>query len=222
MSTTVGPHNPDHVRVPGKDLPRTPRRRTGGRSARVRADVLRAVLDILLNNGVDNLSIAQVAQRAGVHESSIYRRWGSKASLLIDAVLSRLERQIPKPETGNLRGDLLELFGKIADFLASPLGQALLRLSARHDLPEYEAARNLIWTERLSVGSAVLRQAEARGELRHGIDHRIALEALVGLLTHRIIMTREPVDGTVVDKVVELLLIGIASNTNTEWQILRR
>jgi AcrR family transcriptional regulator len=188
----------------------------------VRADVLRAVLDILLNNGVDNLSIAQVAQRAGVHESSIYRRWGSKASLLIDAVLSRLERQIPKPETGNLRGDLIELFGKIADFLASPLGQALLRLSARHDLPEYEAARNLIWTERLSVGSAVLRQAEARGELRHGIDHRIALEALVGLLTHRIIMTREPVDGTVVDKVVELLLIGIASNTNTEWQILRR
>ena len=100
-------------------------RRTGGRSARVREAVLRATLDALLAGGSDDLSIREVAQRAGVHETSVYRRWGTRANLILDAVLSEVEAAVPVPDTGSLRGDLLALLSAIAAFITTPLGQVL-------------------------------------------------------------------------------------------------
>src|SRR6201986_3287208 len=88
-------------------------RRTGGRSARVRAAVLRATLDALLSCSADDLSIRDVAQRAGVHETSIYRRWGTRANLILDAVQGEIEAAVPPPDTGSLRRDPLAPAGFI-------------------------------------------------------------------------------------------------------------
>ena len=74
------------------------------------AAVLEAAADVLFERGFDTLSIREIAERAGVHESSIYRRWGTKADLVVDALLSRLGREVPTPDTGSLRGR----FGRLA------------------------------------------------------------------------------------------------------------
>lgn len=186
-----------------------PTRRTGGRSARVRAAVLAATVDALLADGVDGLSVGDVAQRAGVHETSIYRRWGSRANLALDAVLDRVDTQVVVPDTGSLRGDLLALLGGIAAFLQTPLGQTLLRIAARDDLPEYRAARSSFWATRLALGARVLDRAQARGELRQGVDRRIAIQTLVGPLSLRSLLAREPLDDDLVVSVVDLLLRGL-------------
>ena len=211
-TSTVRVMSPDRVEPPAtrRDVvPTAPRRRTGGRSARVRAAVIRATVDTLIAAGIDGLSIAEVAHRAAVHETSIYRRWGSKANLLLDTLLTHLELQVPEPDTGSLRGDLLALFERIAEFMSGPLGQTLLREAARHDVPQYESVRDAFWEARLAVGSAVLQQAQTRGELRQGINHRITLEMIVGLLTHRLLMSREPVGRDVLETTVDLILEGI-------------
>ncbi len=184
-------------------------RRTGGRSARVRAAVLQATIDVVLEHGADGLSIAEVAQRAGVHETSIYRRWGTKSALALDAVLDRTRTDLPTPDTGTLRGDLLALLHDVAVFVRTPVGGLLLRMAVQEDLAEYEAARDQFWTARYAVGATVLDRAESRGELRPGVDRRLAFEALLGPLHTRVLLTREPLDDAFLEGTVDLLLAGL-------------
>jgi AcrR family transcriptional regulator len=186
-------------------------RRPGGRSARVRAAVLRATLNALLDGAADDLSIREVAQRAGVHETSIYRRWGTRANLILDAVLSEIEAAVPIPDTGSLRGDLLDLLTAIAAFITTPVGQVLLRLALRNDLPESQDVRERFWAERFTTGQTVLERAQARGELRPGLDYRLVTETLVGTLYARLLLTRGPIDDALVAQVVDLILAGVAA-----------
>lgn len=186
-------------------------RRTGGRSARVRAAVLQATIDVVLEHGADALSIAEVAQRAGVHETSIYRRWGTKSALALDAVLDRTRTDLPTPDTGTLRGDLLALLHDAAVFVRTPVGGLLLRMAVQEDLAEYEAARDQFWTARFAAGATVLDRAGTRGELRPGVDRRLAFEALLGPLHTRVLLTREPLDDAFLEGTVDLLLAGIGS-----------
>jgi len=187
-------------------------RRTGGRSARVRAAVLRATLDALMAGGADDLSIRDVAQRAGVHETSIYRRWGTRANLVLDAVLGETQAAIPVPDTGSLRGDLLALMTSIAAFITTPLGEVLLRLALRTDLAQDdETAREQFWAERFTTGQTVLERAQARGELRPGLDYRLATETLIGAMFVRLLLTREPVDETAAERIVDLICAGLAA-----------
>src|SRR5262249_1063329 len=89
--------------------PAAPRKRLGGRSARVRSSVLQAAFTVLMKKGIDAFSIAEVAEKAGVHETSIYRRWGTKHALARDACLHRAEVSLAIPDTGSLRSDLVAL-----------------------------------------------------------------------------------------------------------------
>jgi AcrR family transcriptional regulator len=190
---------------------RQPARRTGGRSARVRAAVIDATLTALLTHGLDDLSITEVAQRAGVHPTTIYRRWGGRSNLALDAVLSGTEAEIPTPDTGSLRGDLLAVIRGISAFLRTSLGELLVRIALRRDLPEYEAARAGYWLQRFRMGAALLERARARGELRRDVDPQLALETLIGPMFVRMLMTGEPLDDALLVRCVDLVLDGIAS-----------
>lgn len=83
-------------------------------------------------------------------------------------------------------------------------------VAVARDLPEYEPARDAFWAARFAVGARVLDRAEARGELRPGIDRRAAMEALAGPLSQRALLTREPLDDAFTSTVVDLLTSGIA------------
>ena len=83
------------------------RRRVGGRSARVQESVLKSVFELLGEKGPSDFSIADVAARAGVHETSIYRRWPSRETLIIEACRNFAEDVMPIPDTGALRTDLI-------------------------------------------------------------------------------------------------------------------
>ncbi len=186
-------------------------RRTGGRSARVRTAVLTVTVDVLFESGFDALSIREIAKRAGVHESSIYRRWGTKANLVSDALASRMGLEVPTPDTGSLREDLLALLRALAAFIGTPLGENVVRMALRRDLPDSDAARDRFWTDRFTRGSAILDRAEARGELRPGIDRFLTLETLVGPLYLRLLLTGEPLNEAIIENVVDMMLTGIAA-----------
>jgi AcrR family transcriptional regulator len=187
----------------------TPSRRPGGRSARVRAAVLAATTQALLEHGLDELSVADVAHRAGVHEVSIYRRWGTRANLALDAVLAEIRTVVPEPDTGSLRGDVRALLYEIRGLITSPLGQILLQLAVRPDLGEYRPARDAFWAARLAVAGRVLERAESRGELQAGLDRHVAVETLVAPLSLRMLLTREPLDDAFLEAVADLVTGGI-------------
>ncbi|MER5476808.1 TetR/AcrR family transcriptional regulator C-terminal ligand-binding domain-containing protein [Streptomyces sp. NPDC002734] len=107
-------------------------RRQRGRSARVRADVHRAVRELARTQPLARLTLAQVAERSGVHLGTLYRRWRSLDGLLLDVVDEQLGT-FAMPRTGVLRQDLEHYARRIAEDLAGPEGRMLLHalLTAR-------------------------------------------------------------------------------------------
>jgi hypothetical protein len=83
-------------------------------------------------------------------------------------------------------------------------------MALRNDLPILDAARDKFWNDRFTRASAILDRAEARGELRSGVDRFLTLETLVGPLYLRFLLTREPLSQSVLETVVDLVLTGIA------------
>jgi AcrR family transcriptional regulator len=101
--------------------------RPGGRSARVRAAVHRAVAELLAEEPAEALTLPAVAGRAGVHPTTLYRRWGSVADLLADVATSRFSGDIVVPDTGSLRADLERWAADVATDLADPDVLSLMR-----------------------------------------------------------------------------------------------
>ncbi|WP_018332320.1 TetR/AcrR family transcriptional regulator [Actinomycetospora chiangmaiensis] len=185
------------------------RRRPGGRSARVRAAVLDAAVEVLLARGLADFRIAAVATLAGVHETSIYRRWGTREGLLVDALLQTSEQRLPVPDTGRLRDDLVAYATALARFLATPVGRALDQVLVLGDGPAMAEARGRFWTERAAGSTAMITRAVARGELPGTVDPRLAVEMLVGPVHFRLLLTRELVDAALATRLVDALLRGI-------------
>ncbi|MFG2222244.1 TetR-like C-terminal domain-containing protein [Streptomyces sp. NPDC048644] len=101
--------------------------RPGGRSARVRAAVHRAVKELLADEANELLTIPVVAARAGVHATTVYRRWGSIGDLLADVATSRFSGDLVVPDTGSLREDLERYASDLAKDLSDPDTLALVR-----------------------------------------------------------------------------------------------
>ena len=80
--------------------------RPGGRTARVRAAVLQAAGDALAQGGLDGLDLADIAARAGVGRTTVYRRWGNVTGLVADLLADMAEQSLPRSDTGSLLGDL--------------------------------------------------------------------------------------------------------------------
>ncbi|MBY6410442.1 TetR/AcrR family transcriptional regulator [Rhodococcus sp. BP-252] len=100
--------------------------RPGGRSARVRADVHRAVTE-LIGEEVDALSIPLVAERAGVAATTVYRRWGDLDALRTEVAMEVLTADGPVPDTGDLHRDLAIWCEFLVTDIARPERTSFLR-----------------------------------------------------------------------------------------------
>ncbi len=102
-------------------------RRPGGRSARVVAAVHAAVNELVADGNPGDITVSEIAERAGVNPTSIYRRWGTLEALVLDVEEARVEVKSPIPNTGTLRGDLLAYARQVAREITRPGGMAFLR-----------------------------------------------------------------------------------------------
>jgi AcrR family transcriptional regulator len=166
--------------------PRQPRERPGGRSARIRSLVLEAGFAVFVEKGFEAFTIAEVADRAGVHETSIYRRWKTRGALAMDCCLYYAQATIPTPDTGSLRSDLATLLDSVVAVYSSPQGQALLRMLTLHDT----FARHEFMQRRSDLARAIFDRAILRGEFPSDRDGMIVLEALLAPLVMRVLLNR--------------------------------
>jgi AcrR family transcriptional regulator len=139
-------------------------KRPGGRSARVQAAVFEAAAGLLREPDWSRISMAKIAERAGVTSSTVYRRWGSLEDLIgamLDAIVS--ERS-PLPDTGTLAGDIRAHSMTLVNDLTGENRRLLLRalIVAGNDAEDGSGQRVLAGrTENLR---AMLERAAARGE----------------------------------------------------------
>ncbi|QKT09204.1 TetR/AcrR family transcriptional regulator C-terminal ligand-binding domain-containing protein [Gordonia sp. X0973] len=161
----------------------------------MRDAVHRAVLETVIELGVAKVGIPEVSRRAGVRDSSIYRRWGTRENLLVDALLAASEHSLRVPDTGSLHGDLSAFAGALIDYLNTPLGDGLARtLAAIPDSEDTRSARDEFWASRLQTLLPMLTRAIERGELPPDVDGRTLIELVIAPIHFRHLLTRERPD----------------------------
>src|ERR1700730_12190261 len=181
------------------------------RGEHVRQTVLGAGFVELAANGFDGATIAGVAKRSGVHETTVYRRWVTRENLFVAALLERSADAIPTPDTGSIKGDLLAIVREVLAYVGSPAGTAILRAATLPVDHVYADAREAFWARRLDALAPVVTRAIERGELRAGTDGRLLLEMLVAPIHGRLLLTGEPVGDELAERLVDLALNGAAA-----------
>ncbi|MEU5437309.1 TetR/AcrR family transcriptional regulator [Streptomyces sp. NPDC020719] len=185
---------------------RQPARRPGGRSARVGAQVHQAVTDLINERGYGNFTVGEVAARAGVADSSVYRRWGSLETLLTDVALTRLNAQSPMPDTGSLAGDLRAYAAQVAREITGPDGLLVVRLAVALSSSGQQGlqARDDLRDERTRQLQSMLDRARERGE--RVPDALGVLDHVLAPMYIRVLFGMGPLTPDYVDGLVDRLL----------------
>ncbi|WP_026248343.1 TetR/AcrR family transcriptional regulator [Streptomyces sp. LaPpAH-108] len=200
---------------------RTPAARTGRpRSAAADAAILAATRQALVELGWSRLTLGDVATRAGVAKTTLYRRWSGKSELVVDAI-AELFNELEVPDRGSLAADIEGVVLQFAAILGRPEarngliavvaeagGDDALRERIRHSIVERQ--KHLVVTGR--------ERAQARGEIPPESDPEAACRAIdliydivAGTVVHRMLVSAEPADTEWVRRFIAVLLAGITA-----------
>ncbi len=176
----------------------------------MRDAAIAATLAELADGGYAAFNLEKVARRAGVNKTTLYRRWGGREELVLDAMLERAAQHIPVPDTGSLRQDLKELARAAAANAARPEVAAMARAVAAeaHRDSKMAAANIRFWAERLALDGVIVERAIERGEVPAGTEPTQVIEAVLGPIHLRLLLTREPVDHSFLEAIVDLVVDG--------------
>ena len=183
----------------------------GAVPADVRARVMPAVIDELARWGVERFSIEALAERHHLDATQIYRYWGDRQRLIVDAALADFEALSSATDTGSLRGDLLALARSVTDRINTEVGRTRLRafvMDGRgyHD----EETRMKFWQARFAVVRAFVDRARERGELRESVDTLAAVQIVMAPLQLRALYTEGPVDDDFCEAIADMAWHAIA------------
>ncbi|MEO3773546.1 TetR/AcrR family transcriptional regulator C-terminal ligand-binding domain-containing protein [Micromonospora sp. B9E7] len=179
--------------------------RPGGRTARVRAAVLRAAADALVEHGFDRLDLADVARRAEVGKTTVYRRWGTVAGLVADLLADMAEQSSPRADTGSLIEDLRANARLVQRTLVDPRQGALFRaviVAATCDSRAAEALHRF-YAARIAEWTPCVEQAVQRAELPAGTDAAEVIRAVSAPLYYRLLMSGDPLDEAAASRAAE-------------------
>ncbi|MFI8975120.1 TetR/AcrR family transcriptional regulator [Nocardia asteroides] len=192
-------------------------RRPGGRATKVKEAVRGAVLEAMAEHGADQVRIPDIARRAGVCASSIYRRWGTRENLILDVMLNASEAVFPLPDTGTLRGDLTTVGIALTDYLDTPRGKGLVRaLTFMTDSAQAAAARRAFWDKRYSESKAIFTRAMVRGELPSSTDIRFAIELFVTPIHLRQFFLCQPTSEAYIGELTSWVIRALQLDANDE------
>jgi AcrR family transcriptional regulator len=195
---------------------RTDRPRRLGRPREPRADraILAAVLELMAERGVSDLSMDDVARRAGVGKAAIYRRYRSKDELIAAAVAA-LVSEIEVPDTGSTYDDLLALMRDAVDVYTSAVAASAMPSLVEAMSRDRELAHTIregFLASRRAVLRAVLERGVRSGDLRSDLDVELALDVLGGPLFYRLLVTGGAIDEALAAGVTELIMRGFAAD----------
>jgi AcrR family transcriptional regulator len=159
------------------------------RGTAVASAVIAATLELLTEHGYD-FSVEDVARRARVHKTTIYRRYVSKATLVASAIESLALSEVPLVVTEDPLADLSTLAASVARLVGSAAGTRILRavVAAAGDDAEVLSVTRRFLAGRFDVALEIVTRAIARGTLRAGVDPLLVWGAIVNPLHVRALL----------------------------------
>lgn len=194
------------------DTDDTAARRPGRpRDARADAAIVDATLELLGECGFGGVTVDAVAVRAGVGKSTIYRRWPCREALVLHAASTLVD--LPEIDAdGDLRADLLRITHHFVDHMRSKAGQLLpLLLAEASRDSELRVVISRFVEDRRAKATATVDRARDRGELREGVSSDLVVDAVVGPVLYRFLVTGAVVDDETIAEIVDAVLVGVAT-----------
>lgn len=180
------------------------------------AELLAVTLQLLQEHGYDRLTVDAVANTARASKATVYRRWPSKAELVLAAFIEGVRQVAVPPNTGTLRGDLLtigELCCRQGNEQASTIRAVLVEISRHPALND--AMQHQFIDQRKALIQHVLRQAAERGEIAESAITDDLWDLLPGYLIFRaIVHDRPPTSRTVQALVDDFIIPGLTRATD--------
>lgn len=194
-------------------------RRTGRpRSAEADQAILDAARQALVELGWGRLTLGDVAARAGVAKTTLYRRWANKSELVVDAVAVLFD-ELDLPDHGSLRSDVEGMVLRFAALLEQPAARTALMAvvaEATRDEALRQRIRQSVVDRQKRLVVEGRRRAQARGEIPPDdgdpapqVD--LVFDVIAGAVVHRVLVSCEPVDADWAARFTGLLLGGLGA-----------
>lgn len=163
---------------------------------RTRDSVLEATSALLVDEGYAAITIEKIAAESGVARSTIYRHWDNLAGIVFDTVQHLLGPTMTAPDTGDLRGDLIELYGVLTGALIKGTWGKLVRSVVEAAMAEelFAGVLRQAIADRRAGGATVLQQAIDRGDLPNDTNVAWFLDSISGVIYYRLIMSGDDPD----------------------------
>jgi AcrR family transcriptional regulator len=174
-------------------------------------ELLAVTLQLLQEQGYERLTLDAVAATARASKATVHRRWPTKAALVLAAFIEGVRQIAVTPDTGTLRGDLLQLGDVICQQArqhAGTIRAVLVEVSRNSALKD--AMQHHFLDQRKALIDHVLHQAVKRGEIDHDAINDELWDLLPGYLIFRsIVPDRPPTQRTVQTLVDHIILSGL-------------
>jgi AcrR family transcriptional regulator len=183
--------------------------RRPGRPRDARADetIMEASVEVLADKGPAGFTVDEVAARAGCGKATIYRRWPSRANLLLDTA-HRMGLEPDLVDTGSARDDLVALMSQLgAKLRETPAGRIMPAVIAEASVnPEMRAVLGAFVRDRRQRPRDVVLRGIERGQLRPDTDVELLLDLLGGTVFYRELVSGEPADEEFVTRLLDVVL----------------
>jgi AcrR family transcriptional regulator len=187
------------------------------RGAALEDAILEAAFGELSEVGYTAFTVEGVAARARTGKASIYRRWPTRSHLMLDALCVHLPSvsdcgiATEIPEHMSTADALRGVARAISRVIASPAGEVIraIKCEAVRDPELARAIDDRFQAPRREFLLQLLRRGIARGEVRPGADTALVADVLPAVLTHRVIMQREPITQRVITDIIEQVLLPL-------------
>lgn len=172
-------------------------------------EIFDACVELLVESGYDRLTMDAVAKRAHASKATLYRRWETKASLVVDALVrAKSTPHLEDQDTGDLRADLLRTFcgsEGLNSVSTAILGAVITALTTD---PEFaQLFRERFLAPKIEISDAIYRRARDRGEIAEDLDLDVIGPALAGILMHRTFILGIPPDDDTITRVVDHVIL---------------
>lgn len=182
--------------------------RPGGRTARNRKAVCDATLRVLAEHGYVGLTVEAVAERAGVHKTTVYRRWGGVDGLIVDALAMAVDDDWQPDVSGSVHENLLTM-ARVAlqSFLDPDTGPTHIAVvAAAFQSSQATTAVQDFFADRFGRASSIVTTATEHGELPSGTDPVAMIRAVMAPIYFRMFISREPVEEADLKRAVDAAL----------------
>lgn len=177
-------------------------RRPGGRTADITARVHQAIIELIVEGGFEACTFSTVAERAGVERSTLYRRFPDRWDAIIDAWMARAEADVMPDLSGSFTGDLRSVLRRLVDVLESPLGPALVGITAELRSREGTKSSRAYFDRRMEQLAPMFDAAVERGELAADVDREELFSFAAGPIYFRMFIAARQIDDAFIDAIV--------------------